>query len=166
MPVRSTSRRERMCCSTQCSRAGVSCSLDKIDSPTPPAHSSGAQDPLSHLILGEDYEIPPVLSIGPFFSRRSRPRPSGRCQFPNRPAGQSVLFDQLRSEGAAGVRACRGDAAFLLVFGRGEGLPRRAQGRSPMRDRHVGSRIDPHAESAGRAGRIAEGRRAGASGDR
>ena len=99
-------------------------------------------------------------------SCRLRPRASARHGFPIRSAGQGVLPDQLRSEGAAGVRARRGHAAFLLVFGRGAGLPRRAQGRSAMRDRHVGNRVDPHVESAGRAGRIAQGRRAGAGGDR
>ncbi len=82
------------------------------------------------------------------------------------PLGKVSLPHQLRSEGAGGLRARRGDAALVLVLGRGEGLPRRAERRPAVRDRHLGHRVDPDVESAGRTGRIAQGRRAGAGGDR
>ncbi len=104
----------------------------------------------------------------PLRSRRRavQPGPGPRHRLANRSARQGRVPVQLRSEGAARVRARRRDAALVLVLGRREGVPRRAQGRPAVRDRDLGHRVDPDVESARRAGRLAEGRRGGAGRDR
>ena len=53
----------------------------------------------------------------------------------------------------------RRDAAFVLVPRGREDVPRRPRRRPAVHDRHVGNRGDPDVQSAGRAGRVAEGRR-------
>ena len=148
---------------------GLDCALRRSGADLTPyrmsAQSSIAASPRRRRSFHECRDPPPSSAC------RARPARArlcrrGPCPHAWRPPRQGLVPDQLRSQGAAGVRARRGDAPFVLVFGRRAGVPRRAQGRSRLRHRHLGHRLDPDVEPARRPGCVAEGRRVGAGGAR